>query len=413
MKAKSEHFTNYTEVVDWLFVQLPNYQAQGTSAYKPGLDTILKLLASIDDPHKEFKSIHLAGTNGKGSTAHMLSSVYQASGYKVGIFTSPHIQDFRERVKINGELISEGTVIDFVNQTKHTIDSLNATFFEITTALAFHVFAQAKVDMAIIETGLGGRLDSTNVLIPELSVITTIGLDHMQFLGDTIEEIAREKAGIIKDNVPVVLGNIVEVAEREIVHIANSKNSFIYKYKSVDLETDLQGNYQRDNLSVAVKAIEVLNYQFPVDYKIIQKGLSQVTSSTCFLGRYQQIGSDPKVILDAAHNLDGVKELLAQIETENTGDLHCVYGCSADKDLQEVFAVFPKNAKYYFCEFESNRSTKSEQFESLANQFELNAEVFESSLMALEAAKKSASASDTIVVFGSFFIMPPLLQGSI
>lgn len=410
MKANAEHFNSYEAVIDWLFVQLPNYQAQGTSAYKPGLDTIKALLNSIDNPQNNFKSIHLAGTNGKGSTAHMLASVYQEAAYKVGIFTSPHIIDFRERVKINGEMISRKQVVDFVNQTRAKIDELEATFFEITTALAIHIFAKEQVDIAIIETGLGGRLDSTNVLTPELSIITTIGLDHTQFLGDTIEEIAREKAGIIKQDVPVVLGQIEDPAKHEIMQIAKSLRSQLFYSQEVDFDSDLKGDYQKDNLSLAVSAIKILADILPVANEQIKKGLLKVARHTNFIGRYQQLAQEPRIILDAAHNTDGVVQLIRQVKQENKGQLHMIYGCSADKDMQALFSLFPKEAVYYFCEFDSPRSAKTTVFKELSNAFGLNADHFSSSVKALEVALKKSKQEDTILIFGSFYIMAKIIS---
>lgn len=409
MKVNSEYFNSYEDVIEWLFVQLPNYQSQGTTAYKPGLDNIKTLLNAIDNPQNKFKSIHLAGTNGKGSTAHMLASIYQEEGYKVGIFSSPHIMDFRERVKINGELISQKQVLDFINQTKTVIDAIGATFFEITTALAFHICAEEKVDIAIIETGLGGRLDSTNVLNPLCSIITTIGLDHTQFLGDTIEEIAREKAGIIKKNTPVVIGKIGPTALMEIKKIALELDSTVIPASTSNFKTDLLGDYQIENLAMAVEAIRTLQAILPVSEDAIKNGLLNVGKNTRLMGRFQLIHENPKVIVDAAHNPDGIAVLFEQIKSLEYNQLHCIYGCSNDKSYQDIFSLFDTNAHYYFCEFDSARSTKNNEFELLTEQFNLDAKYFSNSLDAYRQALDSANSGDLILVFGSFYIMTELL----
>lgn len=410
MKAVTGYFSSYESVIDWLFVQLPNYQAQGTSAYKPGLDNIIALLEGLGRPQDNFKSIHIAGTNGKGSTAHMLASVYQEANYKVGVFTSPHISDFRERVKINGQMILEAQVIDFVNQTKPIIDELQATFFEITTALAFHIFSTEQVDVAIIETGLGGRLDSTNVLNPELSIITTIGLDHIQFLGNSIELIAKEKAGIIKNNTPVVLGKIRESARVEIQQIAYEKNAVVHFSSDSDFELDLKGEYQKANHGIVLKALEVLQSVFPVSEESIVKGSKKVAVNTNFFGRFQQINESPRVILDAAHNKDGVEAVFQQLAKMSFEKLFCIYGSSNDKDIDAIFDLFPRSAQFSFVEFDSPRSMSISQFKELAVNYNLSANYHKSSTEAYKKVVAKAGANDVILIFGSFYIFSDILK---
>lgn len=364
----------------------------------------------IDNPHLKFKSIHIAGTNGKGSVSHIMASAYQAGGYKVGIFTSPHIFDFRERIKINGQLISEDEVLNFLNTTRATIDEVKASFFEITTALAFHVFAKESVDIAIIETGLGGRLDSTNVLQPELSIITNIGLDHQVFLGDTIEEIAREKAGIIKPTTAVLIGKNQKETEKVFKEIAEDKNSGLQYAQSADISTDLLGRYQNENASTALSAINLLQETFPIEISVLHLGFNQIAETTNFKGRFQKINDRPLTIIDAAHNPDGVKNLMSEIEDLNFSQLHIVYGSSNDKDVSEVFSQLPKSANYYLTTFDSKRSLSPEELEELAMSNALKATFFSGSKNALSAAQKNAANEDLILIFGSFYIMADILS---
>ncbi len=306
----------YTEVVDWLFQQIPNYQHQGGTAYKPGLERTLELLEAVGNPHHQIKTIHVAGTNGKGSVSHILAAVFQAHGYKTGLFTSPHITDFRERIKLNGTWIDPDFVVGFVENYKSHIQAINPSFFEITTAMAFLAFAQHRCDMAIIETGLGGRLDSTNVIQPQLSVITNIGMDHTAFLGNTLTEIATEKAGIIKKEVPVVIGDILPDLKPTFGQIAGQNNSpiFFSTDKPIQIQqTDLLGSFQQRNLRTALCAVEVLKADWNLNDDIIKSALKKITSLTNFRGRMQQIGQFPRIIVDAAHNEDGIETLLQEL----------------------------------------------------------------------------------------------------
>ncbi len=367
------------------------------------------MLDSLDNPHHKFKSIHLAGTNGKGSVSHIMASAYQAGGYKVGIFTSPHIFDFRERVKINGQFISEEEVIQFLNKTHAIIDEIKASFFEITAALAFHVFANESVDIAIIETGLGGRLDSTNVLKPELSVITNIGLDHQAFLGDTIELIAAEKAGIIKSKTPVLVGKKQEKTEEVFKEIAQKNKSSLHYAEQADISTDLLGQFQNENASTALTAIKLLQETFPIDISVLHLGFNQVAETTNFKGRFQKISDQPLTIVDAAHNPDGVRNLMKEIEHLSFEKLHIVYGSSNDKEVSDVFLQMPKSAAYYLTTFDSKRSLTIIELNALATSNSLSADYYSGSELALKAAQKKAANEDLILVFGSFYIMADIL----
>ncbi|UKN03211.1 bifunctional folylpolyglutamate synthase/dihydrofolate synthase [Paracrocinitomix mangrovi] len=402
--------SKYDQAIEWLFTQIPNYQKQGGSAYKPGLDNILKLLRSMQNPQEFFRSIHIAGSNGKGSVSHVLAAIYQANGYKVGIFTSPHILDFRERIKINGVPVSEQFVLDFLDAYKTDIQKLDSSFFEITTAMAFEAFKQYEVDVAIVETGLGGRLDATNVLVPELSVITNISLEHTQFLGDTLEKIAYEKAGIIKENRPVVIGEKQLETTLVFEEIAKQRKSTLFYASDVLLKSDLIASYQKKNLATAWKAVEVLNDVFPVDDEISKNSLLNVSELTAFTGRFQLISSNPRIIIDAAHNADGIKNLIGELENLNFEKLIIVYGTSSDKDLSAIFPLLPKNATYFFTEFNSLRSAKIEKLEQEALKFGLKHTCFKKVKLAMSTAKRDADSKDVILIFGSFFLLADVLE---
>lgn len=404
---------NYNEVLNWLFSQVPNYQKVGGSAYKPGLDKITNLLEKIGNPHHKLKTIHVAGTNGKGSTSHILASIFQENGYKVGLFTSPHIKDFRERIKINGELITEKTVVSFVEKYHAQFNALNASFFEITTALAFYAFEQNNCEISIIETGLGGRLDSTNVINPEIAVITNIGKDHTAFLGDTIEEIAFEKAGIIKQGKPVIIGETDPKSAPVFIQKAKLENTsiqFADQGELINYKTDLFGNFQQYNIRTALLAVSELR---KVGWKLadekIESALENVKGNTNFQGRLQLINTEPRIFVDAAHNLAGIKNLIAEVNSLNFDTLRIVYGASNDKDVKGIFKIFPKNAKYYFSEFKSARSTKIESYKKLGNDNGLNFKCFEHPLVALNSAKLEASENDLILVCGSFYLFEKII----
>jgi len=401
----------YKETVDWLFAQLPNYQLQGGSAYKPGLENITKLLKLTGNPEKGLRFFHVAGTNGKGSVSNMLASVLQEHGYKTGLFTSPHLNDFRERIRINGALISENFVVDFVTRYKDQWKDINPSFFEITTAMAFAAFNQTNCDICVIETGLGGRLDSTNVIEPEISIITNIGLDHTAFLGDTLEEIAFEKAGIIKKNTPVVIGEWNEKTLPVFEKVVAEKNAELILAKKVNgYQTDLGGTFQQINISTVITAIEILNKSgWNFKSEKIKMGLMQVQKNTGFKGRFQILQHNPTVLIDAAHNEAGVKVLFDEITKLQFEKLHLIYGAANDKDLQTIFKLFPQNAHYYFSEFDSKRTTKVDEFQKLATAFELEADFFGESGDAIAVAYEAADENDLIVIFGSFYLVQEFL----
>ena len=340
---------NYQQTVNWMFNQLPMYQLQGASAYKKDLTNTHLLVAHLDNPQEKLKCIHVAGTNGKGSTSHMLASILQEAGFKVGLYTSPHLKDFRERIKINGKDISEEFVTDFINVHKIFFESNDMSFFEMTVGLAFDYFTKEKVDIAVIEVGMGGRLDATNIVTPLVSVITNIGLDHTQFLGNTIELIAFEKAGIIKAEIPVVIGEYISQSKPVFLAKAKEGNSQIYfasELISENYPSDLIGDYQIQNKKTVVQTIAVLNQQnkFKISLENIKSGLLNVSKNTGFKGRWQQIGKSPKVICDTAHNKHGLEVVLHQIEKEVFETLHIVLGVVNDKDLDEILPLFPKKA---------------------------------------------------------------------
>lgn len=399
----------YKEVLDWLFVQIPNYQRQGGPAYKPGLDNIKKLLGEINNPQELFPSIHIAGTNGKGSVTHMLAAIYHINGYKTGIFTSPHISDFRERIKINGEMIPEEFVIDFVNAHIKVFKQTGATFFEICTAMAFQAFKEFEVDIAIVETGMGGRLDSTNVLNPELAVITSIGLDHTKYLGDTLEKVAHEKAGIIKYNRPVLIGKYQSEIADVFKSVAHSKNAELFYTDKIELYTDLHGQFQLENANTAYKAARILSSKFEIDLEKLKLGLSQVAVLTNFKGRFQLLQTEPLVIADAAHNPAGVENLFKEVALLNFDQLHIIFATSSDKDISTIFSLFPSNATYYFTQFGGQRATSLSDLEGLARSHQLKFTLYPDPDSALASAQKISGRKDLILIFGSFFLLESLL----
>lgn len=402
---------DYNGVINYLFNQLANYQKVGAKAYKPGLGAIIDLLNELSNPHEELKTIHLAGTNGKGSTSHILASILIENGYKVGLFTSPHIKDFRERIKINGKLVSEQAVIDFVSTNKMVFDKLNPSFFEICTAMAFSIFSNEKCDIAIIETGLGGRLDSTNVILPEVSVITNIGIDHTNFLGTTLEKIAGEKAGIIKPNIPVVIGEY----QKETFGVFQSKaiensSDLTLTQQRTDIKTDLLGQFQQKNCSLALEAIQVLMHRgWYLDNAKTKISLTRVKQNTGFIGRLDKISSFPDVIVDASHNPDGIQNLFNEISLFDFDNLHCIYGTSSDKDIHKIMALFPSDAKFYLTEFSSERSMKLDELKNNAKKYNLNYSLHSIPKDALSVAKQSSSSNDLIVIFGSFFLLEKII----
>jgi dihydrofolate synthase/folylpolyglutamate synthase len=404
---------NYQETTNWMFNQLPMYQLQGASAYKEDLTNIKILAAHLDNPQNQLKCIHVAGTNGKGSTSHMLASILQEAGYKVGLYTSPHLKDFRERIKINGEDISEDFVIEFVAKHKSFFEANDMSFFEMSVGLAFDYFASQKTDIAIIEVGLGGRLDATNIITPLVSVITNIDLDHTQFLGNTPALIAGEKAGIIKPNVPVVIGEYTP--ETQPVFLAKAEENKAPIYFASDLisdvfPSDLIGDYQFHNKKTVQQTVAILNATtgFKVSDTALKMGLLNVVKNTGLQGRWQQLGKNPKIICDTAHNKHGLAVVMNQIQKEIFENLHIVLGVVNDKDLDSILPLFPKKAQYYFCRPDSSRGLSTEILKEAAEKYDLIGEKYDSVSIAFDAAKKSASENDFIYVGGSTFVVAEL-----
>jgi dihydrofolate synthase / folylpolyglutamate synthase len=407
---------NYQETTNWMFNQLPMYQLQGASAYKEDLTNIKLLASHLDNPQDRLKCIHVAGTNGKGSTSHMLASVLQQSGYKVGLYTSPHLKDFRERIRINGVEISEDFVIAFIAKHKTFFEANNMSFFEMSVGLAFDYFASEKVDIAIIEVGLGGRLDATNIITPLVSVITNIGLDHTQFLGNTLEAIAGEKSGIIKPNVPVVIGEYTPETQPVFLAKAEEKKAPIYFASDLISEvfpSDLIGAYQFHNKKTVQQTIAVLNGQkeFKVSDENLKNGLYNVSKNTGLQGRWQQLGKNPKIICDTAHNKHGLTVVMNQIQTEIFENLHIVLGVVNDKDLDSILPLFPKKAHYYFCKPDSLRGLPTEILQEAAKKHGLIGEKYDSVENAFTAAKENAGQNDFIYVGGSTFVVAELPLG--
>ena len=409
---------NYQETTAWMFNQLPMYQLQGASAYKKDLTNTHLLINHLNNPHANLKCIHVAGTNGKGSSSHMLASILQEAGYKVGLYTSPHLKDFRERIKINGPdtsgEITEDFVCEFINSNKAFFEANDISFFEMSVGLAFAYFAKEEIDIAIIEVGMGGRLDATNIITPLVSVITNIGLDHTQFLGNTLESVAFEKAGIIKPRIPVVIGEYTP--ETQAVFLAKAKENHSEIYFSADLisenlPSDLIGDYQIHNKKTVLQTIKVLNTQtdFNINQNNIESGLLNVVKNTGLLGRWQQLGESPKIICDTAHNKNGLEIVLNQIKNEKFEQLHIVLGVVNDKDLDEVLPLFPKNAIYYFCKPNIPRGLDASILEEKASQYGLTGKIHLSVSRAYTSAQESATANDFIYIGGSTFVVAEIL----
>ena len=403
----------YTDTVNWMFQQLPMYQNKGKSAFKKDLSNTIKLSVHLNHPEQQFKSIHVGGTNGKGSTSHMLASILQEAGYKVGLYTSPHLKDFRERIKINGQVVSKQFVIGFIKRNKTFLESNNLSFFEMTVGMAFDYFAKQKVDIAIIEVGLGGRLDSTNIITPELSVITNIGFDHVQFLGDTLEKIAGEKAGIIKQNIPVVIGQTQDETKEVFSSKAKSTNSEIYfadQLVEEVLESDLKGSYQEHNKKTVIQSVTVLRQLgYDISNSNLKKGLLNVVKNSGLQGRWQVLQQQPKIVCDTAHNKEGLSYTMQQLQAESYNKLHIVFGVVSDKDLDGIISLLPKQASYYFCKPNVQRG----QDEELLKEYFLNkgftGNSYSSVNEALHTAKLNANTDDLIYVGGSTFVVAEVL----
>lgn len=403
----------YKQIVNWMFNQLPMYQRQGASAYKANLDNTHQLAHYLQHPETAFKTIHVAGTNGKGSTSHMLASVLQEAGYKVGLYTSPHLKDFRERIRINGKKISKNDVVCFIENHQHFFETHQVSFFEMTVGMAFSYFAKEAVDIAVIEVGLGGRLDSTNIITPEVSVITNIGIDHTQFLGNTLAAIASEKAGIIKQGVPVVIGETHEETKPVFKAVAAANNSALYFADSLaqpTYKTDLKGSYQARNLKTVLQTLKLLQSKgFKLADQNIAKGLLHVMENTRLKGRWQILQLKPKIICDTAHNAEAFNYIVPQLNAETYEQLHMVFGVVNDKDLTKVLKLLPKEATYYFCKPGIARGLAADILQGKAAAFELQGGVYESVKAALTAAKNKAQKHDLIYVGGSTFVVAEII----
>lgn len=403
---------NYNQTIEFLFNQFPAYQKHGGSAFKPGLERVLAMSELADNPHNKFKSIHLAGTNGKGSCSHMLASILKEAGYKVGLFTSPHLKDFRERIKINGEEISKDYVIDFVAQFKKEAKAIDPSFFEYTTIMAFKYFAEQKVDIAIIETGLGGRLDCSNIVTPEISVITNIGLDHQQFLGDTITEIAGEKAGIIKPAVPVVVGRRQGETVTVFDYFAHQNKTSITWAENFDIDfsLDLKGYYQKENAKTVYATIQELIAQgWNITETHIKNGFENTIGNTGLQGRWQQIQSSPKVICDTGHNVDGIRIIADQIEDQKFEKLHIVWGMVDDKDLETILGLLPKIGFFYWCAPKIGRALNVNKLAEAGIELDCIGKVYPSVEAAKTAALENAGENDFVFIGGSTFVVAEAL----
>lgn len=423
---------NYLETVNYLFNIAPVFEHIGASAYKEGLDNTYLLDEHFGHPHRKFKSIHIAGTNGKGSCSHTLAAILQNDGYKVGLYTSPHIMDFRERIKINGECISKEYVIEFVNQEKSLFEKIHPSFFEVTTALAFKYFAEQHVDYAIIEVGLGGRLDCTNIITPILSIITNISFDHTNFLGNTLEKIAKEKAGIIKPNIPVIIGETTnetkpvfktcaESMNAEIIYAdendeiisftMNEDGGITYNTRSFGIiQGELGGLYQKKNTNTILHAVRFLYNQHIIkNTSSINNGFYNVCRLTGLIGRWQKIGSNPSVICDTGHNVGGWTYISRQLQVQKYNKLHIVFGMVNDKDVDGVMCLLPKNAHYYFTKPQSKRAIPEKDIQRKAMTHGLAGDCYNDVPSAYTAAKKMATPDDMIFIGGSSYIVSDLL----
>lgn len=427
---------DYKDTVDFLYQSLPMYQRTGGAAYKANLDNTLALDSALNYPHKKFKSIHIAGTNGKGSVSHMLASVLQTAGYKTGLYTSPHLLDFRERIRINGKMISEEFVVDFIQRIKSLIEKLSPSFFEMTVAMAFDHFAKENVDIAIIETGMGGRLDSTNIVLPEVSVITSVSMDHTEFLGKTIKLIASEKGGIIKPGIPVILGNnppevinvIKKIAEdrQADLTIASEIREFKSKTSSLDMlslfyytnretnlketiKSDLTGAYQRENIPIVLSTIELLKRKsWKISGENIAQGLISVKKTTSLRGRWDILGTNPRIICDTGHNIAGVEYIMKELNEVPASDLHIVWGMNRDKDHEGIMQLLPPEARYYFTRASIPRAMPVEQLAEIAEKKGLTGSPYPTVREAYYSALKKARPEDTVFIGGSSFVVADL-----
>ena len=427
---------NYADTTNWMFNKFPMYQKIGAAAYKPDLGNIVELLDFLGNPQNSFKTVHVAGTNGKGTVSHTLASIFQECGYKTGLYTSPHLLDFRERIRVNGLMIPEQNVIDFIGDNKEKFEEMQLSFFEMATGMAFDYFAKEKVDIAIIEVGLGGRLDSTNVIKPELSVITNISLDHVAMLGNTLAEIAVEKAGIIKPNTPVVIGETQPETKEVFINKAKECNAPIYfadqifdcdkihveslDYQKFDIwknselyieavEFPLLGYYQKKNLATVMCAVDILKGKFNIDQKDVVNGLEFVVKNTNLMGRWQVLSRQPLVIADTGHNVGGIKEITMQLSDMSFRKLHFVLGCVNDKDINGILQLLPQYAEYYFCKADIPRGLDANILASKAFEAGLRGNVYESVQQAYNSALNNAHFDDVVFLGGSNFTVAEVI----
>jgi dihydrofolate synthase / folylpolyglutamate synthase len=427
---------NYKQTLDWLFSQLPMYQRVGASAFKKDLTNTLALCAHLDNPQQRFKTIHIGGTNGKGSCSHLLAATLQDAGYKVGLYTSPHYKDFRERIKINGEFISQKYVVNFVEAHKTLFEAIQPSFFEMTVAMAFDYFAAAKVDVAVIEVGLGGRLDSTNVILPELSVITNISYDHMNMLGDTLEKIAFEKAGIIKHTIPVVIGESQAESKPVFIAKANEENSPIYfadqnyevffrdddtalirtqQHKksliTVPLNGGLgKGSFQQKNLATIAQTIEILqSLGWAITLEHLASAMTDLYGKVKFMGRWQKLQDKPLTIADSGHNEAGVRSAVAQLNTLKYNQLHIITGFVNDKDIDKILALYPLNATYYFAKANIPRGLDAKLLREKAAVLGMRGKAYSSVKNAYKAALRQAQQDDLVLILGSIFVVAEVI----
>ena len=425
---------NYTQTLDFLFTAMPSFQRVGGDAYKPGLERIAAFCQHMGNPQRNFYTIHVAGTNGKGSVSHILASILREAGYRTGLFTSPHLVDFRERIRVDGEMMPKQKVVNFVDKHREKMKELDLSFFEMTAAMAFDYFAQSDVEVAVIETGLGGRLDATNIIIPMLSVVTNIGMEHTEFLGDTIEKIAMEKAGIIKKSIPVVIGQsdeaynaiFVQRAEELNSKVVYAENEFLLNgiehfddrsqhfsvtrsrdNRTFELDIDLLGDYQRHNIITACAAADLLAEQTPltISRRAFRDGIARAAANTGLMGRWQVIGDEPYTVCDTGHNADGMRIVAAQLEALETDRIFAVMGFAKEKDLDKIMPLLPKRAHYIFTKANIDRARCIEDIAAKAEALGLDYECKPTVKEALAHARSMALATDTIFIGGSNFVV--------
>lgn len=430
---------NYSQTIDYLFNSLPSFQQVGADAYKPGLERVSEFCRKIGNPQRCYFTIHIAGTNGKGSVSNMLAAILQQAGYQVGLYTSPHLTDFRERIRVGGEMISKQKVVNFVSKYRKEMEECSLSFFEMTTALAFDYFAQSDVEVAIIETGLGGRLDATNIILPALSIITNVGLEHTEFLGDSLPKIAREKGGIIKKSIPVIVGEKEPAYNLVIEEIAADKHSSViyaqqefecHRQQTEDnmqvfdmirvrdnqqytLRIPLLGEYQRQNLTIVCSAADYLHENTPlsISRRAFVEGLKECVQATSFKGRWQILNNKPLTICDTAHNAHGIARVAEQLKKSVTsGKLYCVMGFCQDKDIAQMLSVMPSDAHYIFTKADSRRAASTEQIISIATELGLHAQSIDSVAEAVAYANSIATEQDTIFIGGSTFVIAEILE---